>query len=555
VTCRDWFQLSLKEGLTVFRDQQFSMDQGSAAVKRIGDVRALRAGQFREDAGPMAHPVRPDSYIAIDNFYTATVYNKGAEVVRMLHTTLGVDKFRAGMDAYIHNHDNSAVTIEDFVASLSQGGAADLSPFLAWYSQAGTPVLTVRDEYDADSKRYRLTLSQHTAPTPGQPTKQPLPIPVAIGLLTPNGDEVERRTLLLDRAEQTFEFEDIPAPPVPSLLRGFSAPVRLQGLPRERLRFLAAHDTDAFARWDSLQQYATALMLEQIAAWRPGQPAAPLDAGLHEAFASALDAADRDPAFTGLLLDLPGMAQVAAMLEIERWDVVEAVREGLRAQLGRALLGRWRETHARLTDTGPYRIDGHAIGVRSLRNRCLAYIAAGDPDEGIALAREQFEARRNMTDVLSALWLLTERDNPYRAPALAEFYERWRNDALVLDKWFSIQAMSPRADTLLDVRRLYGSADFSLRNPNRTRALVGSFTGNAPRFHDASGAGYAFLGEVLRELDPVNGQVAARMVNAFSTWRRQTPERAALIRAELERLRDQPGLSRWTAEKVALALA
>ncbi len=556
ITCRDWFQLSLKEGLTVFRDQQFSMDQGSAAVKRIGDVQGLRMSQFREDAGPMAHPVRPDRYVAIDNFYTATVYSKGAEVVRMLHTALGAEGFRRGMDAYVAEHDNQAVTIEDFVASMARGGGQDLAPFLDWYAQAGTPVLAVADRYDSDAKRYVLTLSQRTPPTPGQPDKRPLPIPVAMGLLTPNGQEVASRTLLLDAERAEFVFDDIPAPPVPSLLRGFSAPVRLEGLSEDRLRFLAAHDTDAFVRWDSFQHYAVALMLRAVAAWQPGATVPPPEPGLLEAFAATLARAPDDPAFAALALGLPSLSQVAARLEVERWDALEAVRDGFRAALGGSALATLRATYDRLDDAGPYRHDGPSIGRRSLRNACLGYLVAADPEQGLALAREQFEARRNMTDVLTALALLADRDSPAREPALAAFYARWRHDPLVLDKWFAIQAMSARPAVLDDVRRLYAHPDFSLRNPNRMRALVGGFAGaNGPRFHDASGAGYAFLGEVLTALDPVNGQAAARMVNPLSVWRRQPPAHAAMMQGVLERLRDTPGLSRWTAEKVALALA
>ncbi len=553
ITCRDWFQLSLKEGLTVFRDQQFSMDQGSAAVKRLGDVRGLRAAQFTEDAGPMAHPVRPDSYVAIDNFYTATVYQKGAEVVRMLHTMLGAEGFRRGMDLYVARHDNQAVTIEDFVRAMSDGGGMDLSGFLGWYAQAGTPELRASDRYDAAQRRYVLTLRQETAPTPGQPDKHPLPVPVAMGLLAPDGAELAARTLLLDAAEHEFVFDGIDAPPVPSLLRGFSAPVRLTKVPPERLRFLAAHDTDPFVRWDSGQQYATALMLGLVETFDPGDPLL-LDDGLVEAMDATLARADADPAFAAEALALPGLSYVASQMTVETWPALHAVRQGLRAALGARLGGRLRATYDRLADTGPYRIDGGSIGRRSLRNACLGYLAAGSPD-GLALAEAQFAAQANMTDVLAALWLLCESDQPARDAALAAFYDRWRHDPLVLDKWFSIQASSPRPQALADVRALASHPDFSLRNPNRARALVGAFaSGNPVRFHDASGAGYAFLEEMLAALDPINGQTAARMVTPLAGWRRQTPDRAALMRATLERLRAIPGLSRGTAERVALAL-
>ncbi len=550
ITCRDWFQLSLKEGLTVFRDQQFTMDQGSAAVKRIEDVQGLRAAQFREDAGPMAHPVRPDSYVAIDNFYTATVYQKGAEVVRMMHTVLGPERFRRGMDLYVARHDNQAVTIEDFVAALSDGGDVDLSAFLGWYSQAGTPTVSVEDRYERETKRYVLTLAQATPPTPAQDTKSPLPIPVAMGLLNPAGEEVDRRMLLLRTARQQFVFEGVDAPPTPSLMRGFSAPVRLAGLSAERLRFLAAHDTDPFVRCDSFQQYATGVILDLVGRYRPDDETA-IDDGVLEAMAKTLQRADADPAFAAHMLMLPSASYVAAQMEIEPWQTIFAVREALRAAIGRNLGEPLRRMYHRLTDTGPYRTDSTSMGRRSLRNACLRYLAAAGP-EGTALAAAQFALQANMTDVLSALGVLALGEGPERDSALAAFHARWRHDPLVLDKWFAVQAESLRPQALEDVRALYRHADFSLRNPNRVRALVGAFaSGNPLRFHDPSGAGYDFLTDVLTELDPINGQVAARLVTPLTAWRRQEPDRAALMRSALERLRALPGLSRWTAEKVS----
>ncbi len=553
ITCRDWFQLSLKEGLTVFRDQQFTMDQGSAAVKRLADVRGLRAAQFTEDAGPMAHPVRPDSYVAIDNFYTATVYQKGAEVVRMLHTMLGTEGFRRGMDLYFARHDNQAVTIEDFVSALSDGGGVDLSAFLGWYAQAGTPVLDMSETYDAAARRYVLTLSQGTRPTPGQPDKHPLPIPVAMGLLAPDGRQVASRTLRLDQARQDFVFEAIDAPPVPSLLRGFSAPVRLTGTTPERLRFLAAHDTDPFVRWDSLQTYATGLMLG-LAQTFQSEKALVLDEGLAQALDATLERAGADPAFAAEALMLPGSAYVASQMAVEDWTAIHAVRQGLRAAIGTRLGPALRAAYEQLTDTGPYRIDGASIGRRALRNVCLSYLAASGA-QGLALAEAQFNQQANMTDVLAALSLLCESQVPAREAALAAFYAKWRHDPLVLDKWFAIQAGSPRPQALDDVRALASHPDFSLRNPNRARALIGAFSsGNPVRFHDDLGAGYAFLEEMLTALDRINGQTAARLLTPLSAWRRQTPERAALMRAALERLRAIPELGRGLAERVSLAL-
>ena len=563
VTCRDWFQLSLKEGLTVFRDQEFTADQGSRAVKRLADVRRLRAAQFPEDDGPLAHPVRPDSYIAIDNFYTATVYQKGAEVVRMMHTLIGTEGFRRGMDMYFARHDNQAVTIEDYVSALQDGSGVDLSAFKDWYGQAGTPELAMSDRYDAAARRYTLHLRQSLRPTPGQPLKRAVPVPVAMGLLGPNGGELPTRlageaearegtrVLLLREAEQDFVFEDVPAAPVPSLLRGYSAPVKLSGLSRERLRFLAAHDRDPFVRWDSLQSYATGLILDQVA----HGPAATLDAGLAEALSATLAQADADPAFAAEALALPSEAYVADQMAVADPDAIHAVRQAMRRLIGTLLAPALRETYARLTDTGPYRPDGRGIGRRALRNACLSYLAAAGA-EGVRLARAQFDAQTNMTDVLAALDVLAATDSPDRNAALAAFHAKWQGDDLVLDKWFSIQAMSPRPQTLAEVRALYRHKDFDMRNPNRFRSLVGAFSaGNQVRFHDASGEGYRFLADAIIALDPSNSQTAARMTNPLGAWRRQNPARQALMRAELERILASPKLSRGTYEKASKALA
>ncbi len=565
VTCRDWFQLSLKEGLTVFRDQEFSADQGSRAVKRLADVRRLRATQFPEDAGPLAHPVRPDSYIEIDNFYTATVYQKGAEVVRMLHTLIGKDAFRRGMDLYFQRHDNSAVTIEDFVAAMQDASGVDLSEFRRWYAQAGTPTLTVADEYDAAARRYVLTVRQETPATPGQPEKQALPVPLAMGLLGPAGAALPTRlegenearmgtrVLMLDAPEQRFVFEDVPAAPVPSLLRGFSAPVKLQGLSPERLRFLAAHDTDAFVRWESGQQYATGVMLDLVAAYRRGA-ALTVDAGLLAAVEATLAGADADPAFAAEALALPGEAFVADQMATADPEAIHAVRDFLRGEIGRALKPALRARYDALGDRAPYAPDGISIGRRGLRNVCLAYLAAADAD-GVARARAQFDAQANMTDVLAALSVLAQTDTTDRVAALDAFYARWRGDDLVLDKWFSIQAASSRPGALADVRALYAHADFDLRNPNRVRALVGAFaSANPVRFHDASGEGYRFLADAVIALDPMNAQVAARIVTPLGAWRRQDTARQALMRAELERILATERLSKNTYEQVAKSL-
>ncbi len=562
VTCRDWFQLSLKEGLTVFRDQQFSADQGSAAVKRVHDVERLRASQFPEDGGPLAHPVRPDSYIAIDNFYTATVYQKGAEVVRMMHRMLGVEGFRRGMDLYFQRHDNAAVTIEDFVAALQDGSGVDLRAFVAWYAQAGTPVLTMTDEYDAAARRYTLRLAQSTPPTPGQPSKTALPIPVAMGLLGPDGAALpatldgttgaETRILLLDQAEQQFVFTDVAVAPVPSLLRGYSAPVKLRGLTPERLRFLATHDSDPFVRWESGEQYATGVMLGMVARLQAGEALAP-DAGLEAALAATLAGADADPAFAATALLLPSEDFVGQQMAVVDVDAVYEARRFLRTQIGTTLGEALRAAYARLGDSGPTRIDGASIGRRALRNACLGYlVAAGE----VGLAATQFRDAGNMTDMFAALAALAGTETPERDAALATFHARWRADPLVLDKWFAVQATSRLPSTLARVQALTRHADFDMGNPNRIRSVVGAFAhGNAVRFHDKSGAGYRFLADMAMALDPSNGQMAARLVDPLGAWRRQEPGRAALMRGELERIAALPGLSRGTYEKVSKALA
>ncbi len=563
VTCRDWFQLSLKEGLTVYRDQEFSADQSSRAVKRLKDVRALRAAQFPEDAGPMAHPVRPDNYIEIDNFYTPTVYQKGAEVVRLIATRIGKTAFRKGMDLYIARHDNQAVTIEDFVAAMQDASGVDLSTFMGWYDQAGTPEVTAEERYDAAARRYTLTLSQRTPPTPGQQEKRPLPIPVAMGLLDAQGAGLPTRLagenaaqpgtrmLLLEQARQDFVFEDVPSPPVPSLLRGFSAPVKLLGQPRERLRFLAVHDSDPFVRWESGQQYATALILDLVTAQQQGRPME-FDPALAEAAEATLAGSDADPAFAAEALLLPSESFVADQMQVVDPAAVHAARQFLRREIGARCAASLRATYERLTEAGPYRIDGASIGRRALRNACLAYITAA---EGTELARAQYEAGGNMTDVLAALSLLADSEGTARDVPLADFHAKWRGGDLVLDKWFAIQAISSRGDTIAAVKALYTHPDFDLKNPNRARSLISSFAnGNPARFHDPSGEGYRFLADAVIALDPINGQTAARLVSPLGLWRRQNPSRGALMQAELRRILALEKLSKGTYEKVSKAL-
>ena len=567
VTCRDWFQLSLKEGLTVFRDQEFSADQGSRAVRRIGDVRMLRAMQFPEDDGPLAHPVRPNSYIRIDNFYTPTVYNKGAELVRMIHTLLGREAFRRGMDLYIRRHDNQAVTIEDFVAAMQDASGVDLGQFKRWYEQAGRPEITIEDRWDKATKSYELSIAQKAPPTPGQAEKLPMLIPLAMGLLGPDGaelrtrleDEAESqdgtRVITLAEARESFRFVDVPGPPVPSLLRGFSAPVKLKDVPLERLKFLAINDPEPFARWEAGQQVATYVLLDGIEACRSGVGPAPLDPDLVTALRRILADAERDPAFAAEALTLPSEAFLADQVAVVDVDAIHAARESARVELGRALSMELASAYVALADTGPYQIEGAAIGRRALRNTCLAYIAAADAERGATLAKAQFETRANMTDVLAALTVLADLDRPERPAALARFYAAWSRDELVIDKWFALQARSSLPGTPNRVRELTMHPAFERKNPNRVRALVGAFAqGNQIRFHDASGAGYAFLADEVITLDPINPTTAARLVQPLGAWRRHNPARQALMQRQLERVLATANLSKNTYEMASKSL-
>ena len=568
VTCRDWFQLSLKEGLTVFRDQEFSADQGSRAVRRIAEVRTLRAIQFPEDDGPLAHPVRPDSYIRIDNFYTPTVYNKGAELVRMIHTLIGKEGFRRGMDLYIRRHDNHAATIEDFVAAMQDASGVDLGQFKRWYEQAGTPEITIEDRWDAATRNYELTAQQKVLPTPGQPDKLPMLIPLAMGLIGPEGGElltrledepagrVGTRVLPLTDLRQSFRFVDVAAPPVPSLLRGFSAPVKLKDVPLDRLKFLAVHDTEPFARWEAGQQVATKILLDRIAEHQRGEASAQLDPDLIAAVRRILADSESDPAFAAEALTLPSEAFLADQLAVVDVEAIHAARESARAALGEALAVEFAVAYRDLADAGPYSIDGISIGRRALRNVCLAYLAAHDPEKGAALALAQFEAGRNMTDVLAALTVLADLDRPERTAALAGFYELWSHDDLVTDKWFALQARSSLPQTPDRVRELTRHPAFERKNPNRVRALVGTFAqANQLRFHDASGDGYRLLADEVIALDPLNPTTAARLVQPLGSWRRHDTARQTLMRRELERVLATPELSKNTFEMVSKSLA
>jgi aminopeptidase N len=564
VTCRDWFQLSLKEGLTVFRDQEYGADTYSRPVQRIQEVRALRAAQFPEDAGPMAHPVRPQSYMEISNFYTATVYEKGAEVVRMMHTLLGAEKFRRGMDLYFQRHDGQAVTTEDFAQAMADAGGIDLTQFRRWYEQAGTPVVEARGEYDAAAKTYTLTVRQSCPPTPGQPEKQPFHIPFEVGLVDASGADLPlrlageaaagatTRVLSVKAPEERFVFVDVPRKPVPSLLRDFSAPVYLRfDYPDAELAHLMAHDSDAFNRWEAGQRLATNLMLKCIAAGRLEVPAA-----FAEAFGRVLHGADADPAFAAEALALPAETFIAEQMALVDPDAIHVTRRGLRRSLAQALRGPLLEAYTRLAVPGPYSPDAASAGRRSLRNLCLAYLMELADDEVRALCMRQFERADNMTDAMAALTALANADCPEREPALAAFYAKWKHEALVVDKWLRTQSTAHLPDALARVQGLLGHEAFTLKNPNKVYALIGGFGyGNHVRFHAADGSGYAFMAERVIELDALNPQVAARMARTFDRWKKFDAGRQAHARAALERIRDVPKLSKDVAEIVTKALA
>jgi len=549
VTCRDWFQLSLKEGFTVFRDQSFSADMGSEAVKRIEDVRLLRAAQFPEDAGPLAHPVRPESYIEITNFYTATVYNKGAEVIRMMRTILGPDAFRKGSDLYFEQHDGQAVTCEDFVTAMEDASGVDLSQFRLWYSQAGTPKVTARLEHDPASASATLRLSQAIPDTPGHAGKSPMVVPLKTALIGRDSGQAigEERLILLDEEETSISFFGIDEPPLLSINRDFSAPVLLEAERQAgELERLAEVDPNPFARYEALQE----LMLRALLA---GVLGGPVDTSpVIAAMGGTLRSNSLDPAFKGEALSLPSESLIGDRMAIVDPDAIHASREALRRAVGSALsddLGRAQAANVAGSDLSPA-----AKGVRRLKSVALNLLAAGDPVRGAALAKAQYDAADNMTDRQGALAVLASIEGAEREVAFAEFHDRYRTDSLVLDKWFALQAAAQRADTASVVEALAGHTDFNPRNPNRWRALVSNFAANQWAFHDASGRGYRFVADMILEIDRINPQVAARQVPSLGRWRRFEPKRAELMRAELERIVGTSGLSKDVFEQASKSL-
>jgi len=585
VTCRDWFQLTLKEGLTVFRDQQFSADMlasasdspaaaaSARAVTRIANVRVLRSAQFPEDAGPMAHPIRPDSYQEINNFYTATVYEKGSEVIRMLHTLLGKEGFRNGMDLYFSYHDGQAVTCDDFVGCMAEANGADLDLFMRWYSQAGTPRLKAEGIFDADNRSYTLTLSQRTPPTPGQADKLPLHIPVAIGLIGPDGKDLPlqlegearagdvTRILELKEASQSWRFTGIDVAPVPSILRGFSAPVILE-LDEDdaRLAFRMAHDSDPFNRWDAAQRYMERVILALAADAAAGRKLEVPQAFGH-AFRALLVNESLDPAFLAEILALPAETYLLERMPQADPAPLRAALMHLMRELGHAMQADFLDRYLDLEVDGAYRYHPADAGKRALRNLCLRYLTAWGGATAIDLAKKQFEHAGNMTERYGALAALVQSDAPARFDALAAFHEQYKDDALVLDKWFLLQASAWRWSdaapaTLEQVRELMGNPAFSLSNPNKVYSLLGGyFRANAAEFHRPDGAGYAFWVEQVKALNKSNPQVAARMARSLEGWRKFTPEIQGRIRTAFEALAKEEGLSPDVAEIVDKALA
>lgn len=561
ITCRDWFQLSLKEGFTVFRDQGFSADMRSHAVKRIEDVRALRLRQFQEDAGPLAHPVQPQSYISIDNFYTSTIYEKGAELIGMLKTLVGDETYRKATDLYFARHDGQAATVENWVKCFEDASGRDLTQFRLWYRQAGTPEVEAKGAYNAAAKTYALTLTQSLRPTPGQPEKLPMQIPVRLGLvgksgralpLTLEGENAtgpEERVLELTAAEQTFTFVGIDEEPILSVGRRFSAPAvfKVPHTPADRTT-LMAHDADSFNRWEAGQTAARTTMMEMM---KGASPDPLYVAALGPVLAKALD----DMAFAANMLSLPLESEIAMAVKVIDPDAIHAARVALVRAVATAHREKFDEIYGKLSDTGSFSPDAAAAGKRALRNACLRYLTAADDEAAAELAHRHYETATNMTDMIAGLAALTRMDSPRRDAAFAHFHDRFIKEPLVLDKWMALQAGSPRPDTVERVRALMLHSPFDIKNPNRVRALVGAFTGNQLRFHAADGSGYRLVGDVIRTLDGINAQVAARMAGAFETWRRFDEKRQSLIRAELDATLKTPGLSSNLFEVVSKMLA
>jgi aminopeptidase N len=569
VTCRDWFQLSLKEGFTVFRDSEFSADMGSRTIKRVEDVNLLRTAQFAEDASPTAHPVRPDAYQEISNFYTVTIYEKGAEVVRMIHTLLGPETFRRGCDLYFARHDGAAVTVEDFVAAMAAASGRDFSQFMGWYRQAGTPRVAVQGHYDGAAQSYRLDFTQSCPPTPEEADKTPFQIPIRLGLVGRNGDLPLHVSGLADGATdivfeltesaQSLVFERVGEAPIPSLLRGFSAPVKLAfDYGRDELVQLLRRDSDGFNRWEAGNRLAVGILQELIADELAGRPLA-LDTRLVEAYRELLTDESQDPALVAHLLTLPGEAYLSELAETIAVEAIHRARQFARRELAQRLRPEFEAVYAAHRSAEPYRANAEQIARRSLHNLALAYLLQLDVPELIDLAWHQFDQADNMTDTNAALTSLlnnpAQRAQDHAREGLRRYYERWRNESLVVNQWFQMQAWCILPGGLERVRALLQHPAFDLRNPNKVRALIGAFSaGNPVNFHRADGAGYTFLVEQVLALDALNPQIAARLLTPLTRWRKYPDARAGAMRAALERVLAVPELSKDSFEIVSKAL-
>ncbi|QKG70990.1 aminopeptidase N [Erythrobacter mangrovi] len=553
ITCRDWFQLSLKEGFTVLRDQLFSQDMGSAPVKRIEDVRILRMAQFPEDSGPLAHPIRPDSYREINNFYTATVYNKGAEVIRMMRTMAGEERFRAGTDLYFDRHDGEAATCEDFVEAIEDGAGLDLKQFRLWYSQAGTPKVSVSLEHEGNTATLRL--GQVVPSTPGQLDKQPMPIPLKLALFDrASGKHGGEQLVVLDKAADTFTFDGFAEKPVLSINRTFSAPVTIErDVPREDLVFLAAKDDDPFARYEAMQELMTGHLVAAVSGSLGDNDRAAARADIARALGAVIADATLDDLMRGELLLMPGQTHIAEQMLVADPGRIHAEREALKAAVGAVLAEDLVAMHARAS-TLPFTMDAAGKGARKVKTIALTYLAGADPERASALAASQYDSADNMTDRQGALMVLAGLGTAERTARLIDFYNRYQGNALVIDKWFALQASSLHPQAIEHVKALADHPDFTLRNPNRVRSLYMAFAGNPSAFHAADGEGYRMVADLILALDPINPQTAARFVPSLGRWRRIEPGRAALMRSELERVAAAPHLSRDTFEQVTRSL-
>ncbi|HCG7382914.1 TPA: aminopeptidase N [Vibrio parahaemolyticus] len=560
VTCRDWFQLSLKEGLTVFRDQEFSSDLGSRAVNRIDNVRIIRGPQFAEDASPMSHPIRPDKVIEMNNFYTLTVYEKGSEVIRMYHTLLGEEGFQKGMKLYFERHDGTAATCEDFVSAMEDATGVDLKQFRLWYSQSGTPTLRVNSEYNAEAKTYALTVEQFTEATQDQAEKQALHIPFDIELydskgqiipLIINGESVHN-VLDIKQDKQTFVFENVAEQPVPSLLREFSAPVKLKyDYSDAELIFLMKHATNDFARWDASQMLLAKYIRQNVNNVQTGSEVQ-LSEDLIDAFRGVLLDENLEPAFIAQVFSLPSINEITGWYKQIDVDAVDTVLNSITVSLSAALEDELSATYHTLKQA-EYTIDHAAIGKRALRNQCLQFLA--HTDKGNTLVKAQYEAANNMTDTIAAMSAANSAQLECREELMADYSDKWKHDGLVMDKWFALQGTNPAEDALEKVKATMNHEAFSLKNPNRTRSLIGSFlAANPVRFHDKSGSGYQFAGEILRQLNDSNPQVASRMIDPLLKFRKYDEARQVMIRAELEKLKAMDNLAKDLFEKVTKAL-